>query len=265
MTLIEKWGLRRARLAPRLLGWCRQPHYVRDYRRRVRSLLSTKPEVDAMNLAVGGEFHAFGSALKDLTVQAGLKDGMTLVDVGCGSGRLAYALRSMKITYIGSDVVTALVRYAKRICNRPDWRFEVVVDLKIPASDNSVDMVVFISVFTHLRHEETFVYLLEAMRVLKPAGLVVFTFFDFSQPNHWIIFERYVETIRSSKPTMHVEQFIDKGTIAVWAEKLGFRIKQLYDGAQNYIKLGDDIVRDDGSKVSGAMTIGQSACVLEKT
>lgn len=261
---VEKWRFGVAELAGRLIGRGRQPHYARDYRRRIRLLLATKSKAEAMHLAVGGEFHAFGAALKDLLAQAGLSDGMTVADVGCGSGRLAFALRHMNIGYVGSDVVPELVRYARQICARPDWRFETVDELRIPAADRSTDMVVFMSVFTHLRHEEAFIYLMEAARVLKPSGRVVFTFFDFSQPNHWVVFERYVETIRAGGPAMHVEQFVDKGTISVWAQKLGFKIVRLYDGAQNYIDLSSEIVRDDGSKMSGPMTIGQSACVLEK-
>lgn len=216
------------------------PHYVRDYRKHVKSLLAAAPEVDAMRLAVGGEFHSFGTALKDLVIESGLKEHMTVVDVGCGSGRLAYALRDMSLNYTGTDVVPKLIRYAKELCQRPDWRFEVVTGLNIPMPDASADMVIFISVFTHLRHE------------------------DFSQASHWCIFERYVDTIRAGKAPMHVDQFIDKSAISVWANQLGFEVKKIFDGGQNYIRLSQEIIRDDGSKWSGDITIGQSTCLLQK-
>lgn len=240
------------------------PHYVRDYRRHVQNLLQTAPEDAAMALAVGGEFQSFGIALKDFVVQCGLKESMTLIDVGCGSGRLAYALRNMKIDYTGTDVVPELVEYAKKLCRRPDWRFEISTDLTIPAADNSADMVVFVSVFTHLRHEEAFLYLMEAKRVLKPKGIIVFTFFDFGEEHHWIIFQSFANRIKSGIMPPHVDQFIDKSAISIWAQKIGLDILNIFDGHYNYIRLSQEVTRDDGSKLSGDMTIGQSACVLQK-
>jgi ubiquinone/menaquinone biosynthesis C-methylase UbiE len=240
------------------------PHYVRDYRQHVDALLEAHPKERAMSLAVGGEFQSFGIALRDFVIQCGLTESMTLVDVGCGSGRLAFMLRHMKIDYLGTDVVPKLVKYARTICARPDWRFELVDGLTIPAADSSADMVTFFSVFTHLRHEESYIYLAEAKRVLKPNGAVVFTFLDFALPGHWLIFERFVERVRAGGNLMHVDQFIDKTALTAWAEHLGFKVDRIFDGTEPYVRLSEDVVRDDGSKISGQMWLGQSACVLRK-
>ena len=43
-------------------------------------------------------------------------------------------------------------------------------DLAIPISDASVDLVFAFSLFSHLKHEETFIYLEHAHRVLRPGG-----------------------------------------------------------------------------------------------
>jgi ubiquinone/menaquinone biosynthesis C-methylase UbiE len=241
-----------------------KPHYVRDYQNMVTSLTSQMPEDMAMAVAVGGEFRSFGKALMDLVIQCGLREGMTLVDVGCGSGRLAHALRDMPITYHGIDVVPELVEYAKRICTRDDWTFDISTDLTIPLPDDSADMVVFVSVFTHLRHEESFVYLMEAKRALKHGGTILFTFLDFAQPHHWHIFQRFVDRTKAGIPHLHVEQFVDKTAIKAWAQMLDLKIKQIFDGSERYIHLSEEITLDNGSKLSGAMTIGQSTCVMQK-
>jgi len=240
------------------------PHYVRSYRAHVRALLAAKPEAEAMALAVGGEFQAFGRALRDLLVQGGLREGMTLVDVGCGSGRLAHALRDMNIGYVGTDVVDELLSYAEKICGRSDWCFTHADGLAIPVPDETADMVVFISVFTHLRHEEAFIYLLEARRVLKPDGIVLFTFLDFAESAHWAIFERYMDTVRAGQTPMHVDQFMDRTMLEVWAYRLGFELCRMLPGSEDYIELSQEIVRDDGSRVVGRMSLGQSVCVLRK-
>lgn len=217
-----------------------------------------------MALAVGGEFQAFGVALRDLLVQCGLRGGMTLADVGCGSGRLAHTLRDMDIRYLGTDVVDELLDYARKICHRPDWRFERTTGLAIPLPDSSADMVTFISVLTHLRHEESFIYLMEARRALKPGGTIVLTFLDFAERAHWTIFERYVETIRAGQRPMHVDQFMDRRMLEVWSEQLGLQLLHMFSGSEEYIALSQEIVRDDGRRVSGRMSLGQSVCVLQK-
>ena len=61
---------------------------------------------DAMRLAVGGEFDAVGKLEHYLLRSLGLSSGHLIIDVGCGSGRLAQQLAGDKsIRYVGTDVV----------------------------------------------------------------------------------------------------------------------------------------------------------------
>ena len=88
-------------------------HFVEDYERHVQALIAAHPFDEAMSLAVGGAYEIVGEIERDLLRYAGLRDGMALVDLGCGSGRLASALgRSMRIDYLGTDIVQALLDYA---------------------------------------------------------------------------------------------------------------------------------------------------------
>lgn len=125
----------------------------------------------AMQQAVGGEYAAMGQLEHLLLMQYGLSENHYVVDVGCGSGRLAKPLsKFLKGRYLGTDIVPDLVDYAIKIVDRPDWRFEVVDGLVIPERDEAADFVCFFSVFTHLLHEQSYLYLQEAKRVLKPGG-----------------------------------------------------------------------------------------------
>ena len=54
--------------------------------------------------------------------------------------------------------------------------------LYIPAPDACADMVCAFSVFTHLLHTETYLYLEDIRRVLRPGGRLVFSFLEFANP-----------------------------------------------------------------------------------
>jgi ubiquinone/menaquinone biosynthesis C-methylase UbiE len=96
-----------------------------------------------MAKAVGdGDFDAIGAAERQVLLRHGLKDGDYVIDVGCGSGRLAAALtQGPSVRYLGIDVVPDLIDYAWR--RRSDWRFVTVSGRTIPEQDNTADFVVF--------------------------------------------------------------------------------------------------------------------------
>lgn len=199
----------------------RTGHFVEDYQRHIRTLLDAHPEDRAMSLAVGGNYVSVGQLLADLMAQCGLRDGMRLIDIGCGSGRLAVPLsRRLTIDYLGTDVVPELLAYARRQVPG-HFRFEQVDGLSIPAEDASADMVCAFSVFTHLLHEESYVYLQECHRVLEPGGRLVFSFLEFDEPDHWIVFGQSVDQSRANRRSV-LNTFIERRAIEVWAERLGF-------------------------------------------
>jgi SAM-dependent methyltransferase len=217
-----------------------------------------------MDLAVGGNFVPFGILMREVLVQAGLERDHCLVDVGCGSGRLAKALADhLRGPYLGLDVVRELLSYARSICNRPDWRFELVDEIRIPERDERADMVCFFSVFTHLLHEDSYRYLLEAHRVLKPSGRVVFSFLEFRNPCTWVVFEGMVEH-RKRGDGKHHDQFLSRDAIAAWAEHAGFEIVVIHDGEKPHIRVPSPMALDDKRTIEGETSLGQSICVLEK-
>lgn len=205
-------------------------HFVQDYERLVADLVATYPIDEAMEKAVGGAYELLGRIERSILRYAGLKDGMAVVDLGCGSGRLAYALgQECKVEYTGIDIVEALLAYA-RTKTPPNYKFILHRLLTLPVETEAADIVCAFSVFTHLLHSETYLYLEEMRRVLKPDGKVIFSFLEFAEKDHWPVFVSTVTTQRDSSAP-HLNTFIERNAIRLWCEKLGFECQEIIDSA----------------------------------
>ena len=204
-------------------------HFVADYEALVARLVATRPLDEAMAVAGGGDYENMGRIEADILRHVGLRDGMTLIDLGCGSGRLAWALgQAMRIDYLGIDIVQALLDYARTKSPRT-YRFVLNHALSLPAPDASADMVCAFSVFTHLLHAESFLYMEDIRRVLRPGGRLVFSFLEFANAEHWSMFAGTVDGQRHGTLD-HLTMFIERNAIDLWARKLGYEREAFIDG-----------------------------------
>jgi SAM-dependent methyltransferase len=218
----------------------------------------------ALEAAVGGDFEPMGRLECALLQGLGLSSGQLVVDVGCGSGRLAVHLSTLpEVRYIGTDIVPELLSHAERLCQRKDWKFVLTDGIQIPCADNSADFVCFFSVFTHLTHEDTFRYLAEARRVLKPGGRIVFSFLEFRIYSHWSVFELSLRT-GSRAGGVPLSQFMGRDAIHSWAHHLDLTIEQINDGDKPHIAIQEDLTFPNGLVMSGQGYLGQSVAVLAK-
>ena len=236
-----------------------------QYQRLIKSLIADVGFEAAMRLAPGGEFELFGLLERELLIQHGLHRDAYLIDVGCGSGRLARPLTdhlSDSARYLGLDIVTELVKYARRLVGRPNWRFKVTDGQKIPEKDGQADMVCFFSVLTHLTHEQSYLYLAEARRVLKPGGKIVLTFLEFDQEIHWPIFEAAVQKL--DDPSYTTTTFIGRDGIRAWAAHLNLRIEALVSADECHIAFDRVVTLEDGRLLGDNQAFGQSICVMVK-
>lgn len=237
----------------------------RVYRELSSELLNDSQKNDAYAIAVGSidseDFAFFGKMEADLLYQYGLSDKSCLVDVGCGSGRLAVALADrFKGSYLGTDISPELIRHARKTVQNANFEFIETIGLNVPVANDSVDIVCFFSVLTHLRHEESYLFLEDSVRSLKSGGRIVFSFLDFSQSEHWAQFEPILNALRSGSSS-HVNQMLSHDTLIRFAEHLGVEVVAIHDGTKNYIVNLDPKIPGHEEAL---LSLGQSVCVLQK-
>ena len=235
-------------------------HAYIDHVRRLEQRLGSGNE--AVRLAVGGEFEAVGKLEYYLLRSLGLTTGHLVVDVGCGSGRLAQQLAPDKgIRYVGTDVVPRLIESARTSTMPDDWEFSVVEDVLIPCADNAADFITFFSVLTHITHEESFKYLQEAARCLKVGGRVVISFLEFRIPDHW---ETFIASVKA-KAGGPLTQFVDRDAITAWADHSGLAVESFFDGDKGHIPIPEEIRWENGTCMKSLGNLGQSVAILRKT
>jgi ubiquinone/menaquinone biosynthesis C-methylase UbiE len=86
-------------------------------------------------------------------------------------------------------------------------------------------MISAFSLFTHLLQTETYTYLEEAVRVLKPGGKIVFSYLSFQEPSHWPVFLNTKAEANASR-LPHLNMFMENATIEVWARHLGLAVER---------------------------------------
>ena len=101
-----------------------------------------------------------------------LKPGMTVLELGCGTGSFTRELARSGADIVAIDVSPELLEIAKLNCSVPNVRFQIQNAYSLSYSEAVFDSVVGSSVLHHLEIEEA---LRDVYRVLKPEGTICFT------------------------------------------------------------------------------------------
>jgi ubiquinone/menaquinone biosynthesis C-methylase UbiE len=170
-----------------------------------------------------------------LVETSGLQPGERVLDVGCGTGRVAAPL----VEYLGPEgSYEGFDRNAARIefCNEriaplhPRFRFQAVDvfnserqggteragDFRFPYPDDDFDLVFLLSVFTHMLPDGVERYLSEIARVLKPGGRSVITWFLLNDESLRLLEEQREQRRLSRASNAHVSALVhDMGVYRV--------------------------------------------------
>lgn len=126
--------------------------------------------------------------------------GDRVLDIGCGCGRLAYALATdsdliaFEVTYVGMDVDASGVRWCARHITPENPKFTFFQadcfnasynphgkiapeNYRFPFPDGSFNTILFSSVLTHVLAPEMGQYIAETARLLAPGGRAYTSFF----------------------------------------------------------------------------------------
>lgn len=140
------------------------------------------------------EMYLIGADTQFQLVSRFLPPNPSVLDIGCGTGRIAHLLTTIHgIRYTGFDVLPRSIQWCKNTIGAlfgDQMRFEHYdgyskaynaagtvkpSEYRFPAENESIDLAFAFSVFTHLLEEDACHYLAETHRCLRPSGLALFS------------------------------------------------------------------------------------------
>lgn len=127
----------------------------------------------------------------DVQLAAGLQPGDSIIDIGSGCGRLAYGLHEwFGGRYVGVDIVPSLIQFCQKRFPRFEFQHLNVrseyynpqgsIDpeaARIPQPDQSFDLAVLFSVYTHLLPDTFRRMTADVARLVRPGGRCLASFF----------------------------------------------------------------------------------------
>jgi SAM-dependent methyltransferase len=228
-------------------------------------LAANVPAAQVGTLFVGGGDPVWvGYQEMEIIRAYGKISGASIVDVGCGIGRLTRNLVVQDIrSYLGLDVIRPILKEAVAIAGSDKrFRFEMAADCKIPLQDAAADVVVGFSVITHLIDEEIYDYFCESKRVLTSGGVAIFSFFDFLNSSHRQMFFKHASVHRQGHGDML--KFNTKEVLALFAKEAGFIEVDFLDGGADIPNSRIPSPLLDVSATPNAFQFEQSLCIMRE-
>lgn len=211
---------------------------------------------------VGEGIEKFGLLELAILQKEGLAPTDTLVDLGCGIGRLAAKAAPFLVGghYIGTDISQAILTRAElriaEVVPDPPCRLTWIKqdDNTFPIEDATVDMICAFSVFTHTEHEDTFNILKDARRIARPGATFVLSCLPMNLDASRVIFAASADMTFDERwaSVRNVTTSVD--LMEMVARMAGWTTVRWYRGDEDHFEVGGELEH-----------FGQSVMVLERT
>lgn len=128
--------------------------------------------------------------------------GDEVLEIGCGVGRIGYALADRCKKWVGADISSNMLDFAqKRLESKTNTEFVELSGCDLSYfQDSSFDIVYSSVVFMHLDEWDRYNYILESYRVLRKGGRVYFDNFNLKTKTGWTTFIQHKAIPASDRP-----------------------------------------------------------------
>jgi len=198
----------------------------REYGRVWDSVAQTRR--DAMKAVAGydseAEWERSGrSTADDIAAETALTPADTVLDIGCGAGRVGVHIAPRVRRWIGADVSREMLGHARTaLGGAANVDFIHLTGDGLPdALHGTLDVVYCTTVFMHLEEWDRYRYIQAAFRALKPGGRLYVDNFSLLSPDGWALFEATAALPPADRPP-HVSKASTPQELEIFVAKAGF-------------------------------------------
>lgn len=208
-----------------------------DFNRRMEVTIMKKDNYTPGHSEVSRRFMAKRSLeAHGVFIQPYLKDGLRVLDCGCGPGTISAGLADMvgRGAVVGIDQSEQQIAEAKSLHKLPNLSFSAESVYQLPFEDEAFDLVFAHALFEHLG--EPMAALQEIYRVLKPGGYVGLCSPDFAA----FIITPETDTVRDAFAFYRSMQESNGGNtlagrrLVTWLSESGFDPIETQGRCENY-------------------------------
>jgi ubiquinone/menaquinone biosynthesis C-methylase UbiE len=174
------------------------------------------------------EYERSGEATAgDIVEHAQVTSTDTVLEIGCGTGRIGVKLAPRCGHWIGADVSTNMLGHAREALHDVVQAGAHVSFLPLNGVDlagvdtATIDVAYCSGVFMHLDEWDRYRYVTEARRVLKPGGRLYFDNFNLRSEEGWRLFEDLYRMEPAARPP-NISRSSTPEELLTYGERAGF-------------------------------------------
>lgn len=170
-------------------------------------------------------FEETGAATKEMLIgTVGINAADTVVEIGCGVGRVGKQIAPLCRQWIGCDVSPHMLKLAAQRLEgfaNVELHETTGFDLR-PLPDEVADLVYSTVVFMHLDEWDRFNYILEGHRVLRPGGRIFIDNVNLCSDEGWEVFEVHRRIAPERRPAQ-ITKHSTLSELQTYLERARFR------------------------------------------
>jgi SAM-dependent methyltransferase len=167
-------------------------------------------------------------------VALNLRDTDSVIELGCGVGRIGRELVPFCAKWLGTDISSKMLEVARRRLQHLDSAGFLHLQRTALAgvSNNSFDKAYSVAVFCHMDKEDMFLYLQELARTLKPGGWFYFETWNLAHPVGWKRWgyevRHWARSSQATRKEVSRNQFSVPEEVQLMTRQAGFEIGACY-------------------------------------
>jgi SAM-dependent methyltransferase len=225
--LLESIPVRRVGAVPRMLA---RQQYGAVWDGEVHNLESARVAVAGYSDEAEWQRSGADTArnVRDLLT---LDDRDVVLEIGCGAARVGVHLAPQVRTWIGCDVSSQMLRFAREALEGyANVRLHQLNGYDLHGIESaSVDAVYCTAVFMHLEEWDRYRYVTEAARVLRPGGRLYIDNFDLTSRDGWRLFLDMAALDPAVRPP-NVSKASTERELTWYAEQAGLTVTDVQRG-----------------------------------